>query len=44
MAPCGYLSTDGDGYIVKVNKTVAECQLGYGREELTGVASASWIY
>jgi PAS domain S-box-containing protein len=35
MAPCGYLSTDGDGYIVKVNKTVAEW-LGYGREELTG--------
>jgi PAS domain S-box-containing protein len=35
MAPCGYLSTDIDGYIVKVNRTLADW-LGYEREELIG--------
>ena len=34
MAPCGYLSADGEGYIVKVNRTLAEW-LGYKREDLT---------
>jgi PAS domain S-box-containing protein len=34
MAPCGYVSTDVDGYIVKTNKTLA-VWLGYPREELT---------
>jgi PAS domain S-box-containing protein len=34
MAPCGYLSTDANGYIVKVNGTLTEW-LGYGPEELT---------
>jgi PAS domain S-box-containing protein len=34
MAPCGYLSTDTEGYIVKVNGTLAEW-LDYSREELT---------
>jgi PAS domain S-box-containing protein len=35
MAPCGYFSTDVDGYIIKVNRTLSEW-LRYGREELTG--------
>lgn len=35
MAPCGYLSTDRDGYIVKVNRTIAEW-LNYAPEELEG--------
>lgn len=34
MAPCGYLSTDIDGYIVKVNRTLADW-LGYEVEALT---------
>jgi PAS domain S-box-containing protein len=34
-APCGYLSTDVDGYIVKANRTLADW-LGYENEELTG--------
>src|SRR6202034_761690 len=34
MAPCGYVSTDVDGYIVKTNNTLA-VWLGYQREELT---------
>jgi PAS domain S-box-containing protein len=35
MAPCGYLSTDMDGYIVKANRTLSEW-LGYECEELIG--------
>jgi PAS domain S-box-containing protein len=35
MAPCGYLTTTTDGWIVKVNKTLTEW-LGYEREELVG--------
>ncbi|MEO8372984.1 MAG: ATP-binding protein [Candidatus Solibacter sp.] len=34
MAPCGYLSTDVEGYIVKVNATLADW-LDYERQELT---------
>jgi sigma-B regulation protein RsbU (phosphoserine phosphatase) len=35
QAPCGYLSTDPDGRIVKVNKTFAGLS-GYRAEELVG--------
>jgi PAS domain S-box-containing protein len=35
MAPCGYVSTDTDALIVKVNRTLADW-LGYTTEELTG--------
>jgi phosphoserine phosphatase RsbU/P len=34
-APCGYLSTDGAGVILKVNETFLELT-GHGREELLG--------
>jgi PAS domain S-box-containing protein len=36
-APCGYVSTDADGLIVKINQTLLDW-LGYSREELVGAA------
>jgi len=35
-APCGYLSTQPDGVIIRVNETFLECT-GYRRDELVGV-------
>ena len=39
-APCGYLSTDGDGVIVKVNQTFVDLS-GYAREEL--LSGRRWL-
>ena len=40
FAPCGYLSTDGNGVIVKVNQTFVDLS-GYTREEL--LSGRRWV-
>lgn len=42
-APCGYLTADGDGKIIKINDT-ALTWLGYTRDELLGKITADALY